>query len=172
MTIMICKRGTEGRKLGEKFVPRKHLFLGNDRPRSCIDGVELEKILFCFENYEGVEIPAEFIISLNITGISNYRRKEGFRKIVLKGKFAEKVYIKIAKTAENILTDFDNRIFERIEQYSDISCIVFKYVDGSEETFTTDWEGICEINDLQKNSLDKDGNFVIRIGKFVDDKNC
>lgn len=49
---------------------------------------------------------------------------------------------------------------------------VFNYVDGSDETFTTDWEGICEINNLQKNSLDKDGNFVIRIGKFVDDKNC
>ena len=165
MTIMICKRGTEGRKLDEKFIARKHLFLGKDRPKSFMEGADLEKILFCFENYEGVEIPAKFISALKIEGIRDYRKIEGFNKIVFKGKFAEKIFIQIDKTAENILTDWNNKIFERILQYSDISDIVLKYVDGSEETFSTDWEGICEINDLQENYFDECGNLTVKIGK-------
>ena len=109
----------------------------------------MEKILLCFENYEGVEIPAKFIEYFVMRGMKNFRSGH--------------------KAGENLLTDFDNELFERVLNGSDITEIVLKYSDGTEEKIWTEWQGSCDINDLQKNSFDDDGNMTIKIGKsFLD----
>ena len=109
----------------------------------------LKEIEICFENVEGIKVPAEYILVLCMDGIKNFRRsfqndEEGLA--MCRGTYAERISLKIDKSAN----------------------IELKYVDGVKENIYADWEDSTkggEENLLQKNSVDDRENLIIEIGK-------
>ena len=134
----------------------------------------LKELEICFENVEGIKVPAEYILVLCMDGIKNFRRsfqndEEGLA--MCRGTYAERIILKIDKSAKGKLTSSeDNELFQRLTRYADITNIELKYVDGVEENIYADWEDATkggEENLLQKNSFDDRENLIIEIGKGI-----
>lgn len=134
----------------------------------------LKEIEICFENVEGIKVPAKYILVLCMDGLKNFRRsfqndKEGLA--ICKGTYAERIILKIDKSAKGKLTSSEgNELFQRLTRYADITNIELKYWDGDEENIYADWEDATkggEENLLQKNYFDDRGNLIIEMGKGI-----
>ena len=107
---------------------------------------ELTEVEFIFENCQTAIVPAKYIIRIDI---------------------AEKISIEIDKAAANLDLNFlayDEKLFERIRMWEDITSFELRYSDGSEKIIHPPWEG--DPNDVtnlfQKSHLEND-NLVIEI---------
>ena len=93
--------------------------------------------------------------------------------LFLRAKKAERIIVVIDKVAnEQVLTGSGKKLFKRIIRYPDITEIVIKYSDGTEEEIHPTWKDVnddVEENALQEHYFDKEGNLVIKIGKFEEE---
>ena len=129
----------------------------------------LKKLEIAFENVEVIKIPAKFILTLTMRGVKDFRnsyQNDGKGLAMFRGTSADKIYLQIDKSAkEKFFSDSDNELFARINQYQDITSFTLIYSDKFTEEIYTHWEGTDEINYLQKNYFDDEGNLIVEIGK-------
>lgn len=129
----------------------------------------LKKLEIAFENVEVIKIPAKFILALNTRGVKDFRdsyQNDGKGLAMFRGTSAEKIYLQIDKSAkEKFFSNCDHELFERINQYQDITSFTLIYADKFKEEIYAHWEGTDEINYLQKNYFDDEGNLIVEIGK-------
>lgn len=129
----------------------------------------LIKLEIAFENVEVIEIPAKFVTVLSMHGIKDFRNSyqnddEGLT--MFRGTSAEKIFLQIDKLAKDkFFSSNDFELFARLNRWQDITNFELTYSDGFKEEIYTAWDGTDEINNLQKNSFDDEGNLIIKIGK-------
>ena len=129
-----------------------------------------------FENVEAVKIPPKYVMDVRISGVTEFcimMNNEEKLCVWLKAKDAKRVFMVIDKAVKGkVTTNYDKEFWARILNYPDITDIKVKYSDGMEENIYVAWEdgnAGGEINALQKNYFDNEGNLVIEIGKSGDE---
>lgn len=130
-----------------------------------------------FENFEVVNIPPKYLMRIGIIGVKGYRvmSRNGNDELGLfvRAKNAERIIVTIDKVAKGqVLTGSGNELFERITRYPNITDIKIKYSDDTEEEIHPTWEDVnddVEENALQEHYFDREGNLVIKIGKFEEE---
>lgn len=139
--------------------------------------ITVTEIRLGFENFEVADIPPKYVKDVRIIGITEYRvmsqNGDGELCLFLRAKKAERIIVVIDKVAnEQVLTGSGKKLFKRIIRYPDITEIVIKYSDGTEEEIHPTWKDVnddVEENALQEHYFDKEGNLVIKIGKFEEE---
>ena len=129
-----------------------------------------------FENLEVANIPPEYVMDVRMSGITEFcimMNDEEKLGVWLRAKDAKRVFMIIDKAVKGkVITNYDKELWERILRYPDITYIRIKYSDGTEENIYVAWEDVDdegEKNALQKHYFNKEGNLVIKIGKFEEE---
>ena len=138
--------------------------------------ITVTEVRLGFENVEAVNIPPRYVTDVRISGITEFRimmNDEEKLGVWLRAKDAKRVFMIIDKAVKGkVITNYDKELWERILRYPDITDIRIKYSDGTEENIYVAWEDVDdegEKNALQKHYFNKEGNLVIKIGKFEEE---
>ena len=138
--------------------------------------ITVTEVRLGFENVEAVNIPPRYVTDVRISGITEFRimmNDEEKLGVWLRAKDAKRVFMIIDKAVKGkVITNYDKELWERILRYPDITYIRIKYSDGTEENIYVAWEDVDdegEKNALQKHYFNKEGNLVIKIGKFEEE---
>lgn len=128
-----------------------------------------ESIEIGFENLESVNIPAEFVRTVSLTGITRELHNDWFSRKTWEFERASDAVIVLDKSANDFkLKETYNAktIYERIIKWSDITTVEFRYFDQSIRRISVDWEDdkICS-NSYQTTTILENGDLLIVVSK-------
>lgn len=137
---------------------------------------EVKEIQLVLENCEVIYVPVKVIGQINIEGLSRSIYRQACNSIS-DSEECDEFVIQIHRSFDTSehgsgFTKDDKTLpFKRISDYSDITAIVVKYEDDSEEYIFVPWNEESEYeNTYQKNLINEWGDLYIVISKKKDIK--